>query len=58
VHNEIVGGMGVPGVKAAMDLLGLHGGLPRAPLAPTPEAKLDEIRALLAAADLLAPAGV
>jgi hypothetical protein len=26
VHNGIVGGMGVPGVKAALDVLGLHGG--------------------------------
>ncbi len=32
VHNEIVGAMGVPGVKAALDLLGLRGGAPRPPL--------------------------
>lgn len=32
VSNEIVGGLGVPGVKAALELVGLHGGAPRAPL--------------------------
>ena len=53
VHNGIVGGMGVPGVKAALDLLGLHGGSPRPPLAPLPEAKAAEVRGLLDAAGLL-----
>lgn len=52
VHNGIVGGMGVPGVKAALDLLGLHGGQPRAPLAPVSPEKVDEIRGILATADL------
>jgi dihydrodipicolinate synthase/N-acetylneuraminate lyase len=50
--------MGVPGVKAALDLLGLHGGAPRPPLLPYPEARIDEIRGILAAAELLAVAGV
>jgi len=58
VHQQIVGGMGVPGVKSALDLLGLHGGEPRAPLAAAPEAKVVEIREILATAELLAPAGV
>lgn len=58
VHQQIVGGMGVPGVKAALDLLGLHGGEPRAPLAPASEAKVEEVRGILAAAELLAPASV
>lgn len=52
VHNGIVGGMGVPGVKAALDLLGLHGGQPRAPLAAVAEGRVDEIRGILAAAEL------
>jgi len=34
VHTEIVAAMGVPGVKAGMDLLGLRGGDPRLPLRP------------------------
>jgi 4-hydroxy-2-oxoglutarate aldolase len=58
VHNGIVGGMGVPGVKAALDLLGLHGGRPRAPLAPVSEARIEEIRGILATAELGEKAGV
>lgn len=58
VHQEIVGGMGVPGVKAALDLLGLRGGQPRAPLQAPSEGRIEEIRGILEAADLLAPAGV
>ena len=50
--------MGVPGVKAALDLLGLHGGLPRPPLEGATEAKIQEIRAILADARLLTAAGV
>ena len=53
VHDRIVGGMGVPGVKAALDILGLHGGDPRAPLSPASDERRAEIRAVLAAADLL-----
>lgn len=53
VHNGIVGGMGVPGIKAALDLLGLHGGDPRAPLRPVDETGVEEIRSLLADAGLL-----
>ncbi|MFW6078574.1 MAG: dihydrodipicolinate synthase family protein [Gemmatimonadota bacterium] len=34
LHREIVGGYGVPGVKAALDTLGLAGGRPRPPLRP------------------------
>src|SRR5690606_6964985 len=48
VHDGIVGAMGVPGVKAALDLLGLHGGAPRAPLLPVSDAKVGEIREVLA----------
>ena len=58
VHQQIVGGMGVPGVKAALDLLGLHGGSPREPLQAASKERIEEIRGILAAADLLAPAGV
>ena len=53
VHKEVVGGMGVPGVKAALDLLGLHGGLPRPPLAPLPEGRLGELRKILDKAGLM-----
>ncbi len=58
VHQQIVGGMGVPGVKAALDLLGMHGGDPRPPLAPAPAERVEEIRGILESAGLLAGAGV
>jgi len=52
LSNEIVGGMGVPGVKAAMDQVGggLTGGPPRPPLLPAPAAQRQRIAALLDAA--------
>lgn len=56
VHNGIVGGIGVPGVKVALDLLGLHGGATRPPLLPLPEARHGEVRTLLEDAGLLAGA--
>ena len=34
LHKEIVGNYGAVGVKAAMDLVGMHGGPPRPPLEP------------------------
>lgn len=58
VHRSIVGGMGVPGIKAALDELGLHGGPPRAPLEPVSEAQVDEIRTILRRAELLKAAEV
>jgi len=58
VHERIVGGMGIPGVKAALDLLGLHGGRPRPPLASASDGRVDEIRGILESADLLASARV
>lgn len=58
VHQQIIGGMGVPGVKAATDQLGYAGGAPRPPLEPATAARVEEIRGILAAADLLETAGV
>mgnify|MGYP003330843647 CR=1 FL=1 len=58
VHQQIVGGMGVPGVKAALDLLGFAGGAPRPPLPAASEDRIEAIRGILQDADLLAPAGV
>lgn len=47
LHVGIVGGMGVPGVKAALDRLGRRGGAPRPPLAPLATARHDELKELL-----------
>lgn len=53
LHTGIVGGSGVPGIKVAMDMVGLHGGDPRPPLLPVPQPKRDEIRGMLEKAGLL-----
>jgi len=49
---RIVGAMGVPGVKAALDAVGLRGGEPRLPLVPLESALRGELMQLLAAAGL------
>lgn len=56
VHNEIVGAVGVPGVKAALDMLGYDGGDPRPPLRPLPAPGREKVRDVLARKGLLAPA--
>lgn len=43
---------GVPGLKAALDLVGLAGGVPREPLAPAPPAVVEAIRQQCAALGL------
>ncbi len=45
--TEIVGTMGVPGVKSAMDAIGLAGGPVRAPLLPLSQPEGRRVRALL-----------
>jgi 4-hydroxy-2-oxoglutarate aldolase len=47
---------GVPGLKAALDLMGYRGGLPRPPLRPAPPEVLEKIRAELVALGLFAAA--
>ena len=46
---------GVPGLKAALELIGLVGGPPRPPLRPLPPQTVDLIRAQLEALGALAP---
>jgi len=48
--REIVVGMGVPGVKAALDAVGLSGGEPRLPLLPPSAEERRRVGELLAAA--------
>ena len=52
LHNKVVGGMGVAGVKHALDLLGYVGGSPRRPLPALPESRRAEVAGLLADAGL------
>jgi 4-hydroxy-2-oxoglutarate aldolase len=53
VNRAISGAHGVAGVKAAMDLAGLHGGIPRRPLLPLNDPARAELRAQLDAEGLL-----
>lgn len=50
--RTIVGEMGPPGIKAAMDVVGLRGGPPRAPLLPLAGADRERVRQLLRDAEL------
>jgi len=51
--RSIGGGHGVPGLKAALDLMGYRGGFPRPPLRPVPPAVIDTIRGQLDALGVL-----
>ena len=53
VNQAITAVYGVPGLKAAMDMLGYFGGDPRPPLLPSSEKEKSEIREILIKADLL-----
>jgi 4-hydroxy-2-oxoglutarate aldolase len=53
LHKEIVGGMGVPGIKVALDLLGQKGGRPRPPLRPLKESRKEEVVGALRRAGLI-----
>ena len=48
---RIVAGMGVAGVKAALDQVGLRGGAPRPPLRPLSPSALDALRELVQTAE-------
>jgi 4-hydroxy-2-oxoglutarate aldolase len=47
INQTIAGSYGVPGVKAAMTLRGLRGGLPRRPLLPLTTEQVENLRAAL-----------
>jgi len=53
VGKAVTSRSGVPGLKAALDLLGYRGGAPRLPLLPASEAVRAEMRTLLTEAGLL-----
>jgi 4-hydroxy-2-oxoglutarate aldolase len=53
LDREIAGKLGVAGVKAALELIGLVGGPPRAPLKPLREKELARVREALSRAGLL-----
>jgi len=53
VNTAVTATYGVPGLKAALDLLGYFGGDPRPPLLPASEKERGEIREILKKAGLL-----
>jgi 4-hydroxy-2-oxoglutarate aldolase len=55
-NGAIVAALGVPGVKAALDLVGLRGGSCRSPLQALDRTGRETVRAALAAAGVLEPA--
>lgn len=52
-NNAVTGRFGVPGLKAAMDLIGYYGGPPRSPLLPVTTAQRETIRSILQEAGIL-----
>ena len=54
-NHRIAGQFGVPGVKAAMNLLGFRGGIPRRPLYPLDAGQIVSIRTALIEAGVLEP---
>lgn len=53
VNRAITSKFGVAGLKAAMDLLGYYGGLPRLPLEPLSEAQTIELKMILKKASII-----
>ena len=49
--RTIVGDLGVAGVKAALDVVGLSGGSPRSPLMPLAPAEVERVRQLIREAE-------
>jgi 4-hydroxy-2-oxoglutarate aldolase len=53
-NGAVTGRFGVPGLKAAMDMLGYCGGPPRSPLLPLSESQKPALRGILVEAGILA----
>lgn len=53
IAKGIAGALGPAGIKAAMTMVGLSGGAPRAPLLPLSESELEQVRELLVQAGLI-----
>jgi 4-hydroxy-2-oxoglutarate aldolase len=53
VNQAVTAVYGVPGLKAAMDMLGYFGGNPRLPLLPSSQQDKSAIKKILKKSDLL-----
>jgi 4-hydroxy-2-oxoglutarate aldolase len=47
VNRAVTGRWGVPGLKAALDIIGLYGGPPRRPMLPLGEAERQELAMII-----------
>jgi 4-hydroxy-2-oxoglutarate aldolase len=52
-NTAVTARYGVPGLKAALDMVGYYGGSPRSPLLPLPEAQKETLRSILVEAGIL-----
>jgi 4-hydroxy-2-oxoglutarate aldolase len=52
-NTAVTARFGVPGLKAALDMLGYHGGNPRSPMLPLPDAQRETLRNILVEAGIL-----
>lgn len=53
LHKAVVGELGIPGIKSALDSLGMHGGAPRPPIQPLRNRDAGKLADALAAAGIL-----
>lgn len=53
LHKAVVGELGIPGMKAALDSIGMHGGAPRSPIQPLRNRDAGKLADALAAAGIL-----
>ncbi len=53
VISSCVARFGVPGLKAAMEMVGMYGGPPRSPLLPLTDAQKETLRSILVEAGIL-----
>ncbi len=52
-NGAVTARFGVPGLKAACDMVGLYGGSPRSPMLPLPDAQKEQLRSILTEAGIL-----
>jgi 4-hydroxy-2-oxoglutarate aldolase len=46
-NGAVTARFGVPGLKAAMEMVGMYGGSPRSPLLPLTDAQRETLRSIL-----------
>lgn len=52
-NTAVTARFGVPGLKAALDMLGYYGGNPRSPMLPLPDGQKETLRSILVEAGIL-----